>query len=67
MNTRRKQRTGIMDLTFGTWNVQTTESYMQQDEEEDQKWDGWMTCPIPEKDGNKWMERQSKGPRDLEV
>ena len=22
-----------------------TESCMQQDEEEDQKWDGWMTCP----------------------
>jgi hypothetical protein len=22
-----------------------TESCMQQDEKEDQKWDGWMTCP----------------------
>ena len=31
MNTRLRQRTGITDLIFGTWNVQT------QDEEEDQK------------------------------
>ena len=23
MNTRRRQRTGSTDLTFGTWNVQT--------------------------------------------
>jgi len=23
MNTRRRQRTGITDLIFGTWNVQT--------------------------------------------
>src|SRR5215468_8778933 len=50
MNTRLRQR--YTDLTFGTWNVQTMlqpgkmmESCMQQGEEEDQKRDGWMTCP----------------------
>jgi hypothetical protein len=41
---------------------------MQQDEEEDQNWDGWVMClPGPEKDANKRMERQSKGSRGLEA
>jgi len=35
---------------------------MHQDEEEDQKWAGWMTCPWT------WeMERQSKESRGLEA
>jgi len=40
---------------------------MQQDEEEDQnEMAGWRVHG-PEKDGNKWKERQSKGSRGLEA
>jgi hypothetical protein len=39
---------------------------MQQDAEEHQKRDGWMTYG-PDKDGNKRMERQSKGSGGLQA
>jgi hypothetical protein len=58
--TRWRQKTRITDLTFGTWNVQTTlkpGKMMQQDAEEDQKRDSWMMSSNLRKMGiNEWRD-----------